>query len=165
MGAGAVCAVGIMCGAKGNSARVWCGYCVRVKAKTVKYNYSTIYSTVLEQYRTVRVYQWLRFGLGSFPHLITLEEAEITPGKRSDTRIKTVAFGPRPLHNRYTRTENCVRWVMAITYKHYKFSTVSLLKRLPVHNGRFASETAVRRFQKQNGHLDLEVVWKIRWNF
>jgi hypothetical protein len=40
----------------------------------------------------------------------------------------------------------------------YWFVTVSLLKRL--RNGRFTSETAVRRFQFQerNGHLDPEVV-------
>jgi hypothetical protein len=42
----------------------------------------------------------------------------------------------------------------------HKFVTVSLLKRL--RNGRFAPETAVRRFQKQNGHLDQEVVKSIR---
>jgi hypothetical protein len=42
-------------------------------------------------------------------------------------------------------------------YSRYKFETVSLLKRLS--NGRFASETAVRRFQnqKRNRHLDPEV--------
>jgi hypothetical protein len=27
------------------------------------------------------------------------------------------------------------------------------------HNGRFTFETAVRRFQKRNGHLDPEVVY------
>jgi hypothetical protein len=32
-------------------------------------------------------------------------------------------------------------------------------------NGRFASETAVRQFQKQNVHLDPEVVKNIRWGF
>jgi hypothetical protein len=41
--------------------------------------------------------------------------------------------------------------------------TVLLLKRL--RNGRFNSETAARRFQKQNGHVDPEVVKKIRWGF
>jgi hypothetical protein len=42
---------------------------------------------------------------------------EIMPVKGSHTRIKTVGFGqrPRPLHNRYTRTDTCVRWVMAVT--------------------------------------------------
>jgi hypothetical protein len=35
----------------------------------------------------------------------------------------------------------------------YKFVTVSLLKRYR-RNGRFTSETAVRRFQKRNRHLD-----------
>jgi hypothetical protein len=57
---------------------------------------------------------------------------------------KTVGFGqrPRPLHNRYTRTDTSVRWGMAVTYNRYKykFVTVSLPKRL--RNGRFASETA-----------------------
>jgi hypothetical protein len=40
-----------------------------------------------------------------------------------------------------------------------------LPKRL--HNGRFTSETetAVRRFQKRNRHLDPEVVKNARWNF
>jgi hypothetical protein len=54
---------------------------------------------------------------------------------------------------------------MAVTYNRYKFVTVSLLKRL--RNGRFASKTAVRRFQnqKRNGYLDPEVVLKIRWSF
>jgi hypothetical protein len=61
---------------------------------------------------------------------------------------KTVGFGqrPRPLHNRYTRTDNFVRWGMAVTYSRYKIVTVSLPKRF--RNGRFTSETAVRRFQK-----------------
>jgi hypothetical protein len=58
---------------------------------------------------------------------------------------KAVAFGfdqrPRPLHNRYTRTDTCVRWGMAVTYSRYKFITVSILK--PPRNGRFTSETAV----------------------
>jgi hypothetical protein len=35
----------------------------------------------------------------------------------------------------------------------------------PSHNGRFTSETAVRRFRKLNRHLDPEVVLKTRWNF
>jgi hypothetical protein len=35
---------------------------------------------------------------------------------------------------------------MAVTYSRYKFVTVALPKRLC--NGRFTSETAVRRFQK-----------------
>jgi hypothetical protein len=36
------------------------------------------------------------------------------------------------------------QWGMAVTYKRYKFVTASLLKWL--RNGRFTSETAVRRF-------------------
>jgi hypothetical protein len=35
----------------------------------------------------------------------------------------------------------------------------------PPCNGRFASETADRRFQNWNRHLDPEVVLKIRWGF
>jgi hypothetical protein len=70
---------------------------------------------------------------------------EISYGKHSDTRIKPLplAFGqrPRPLHSRYTRTETCVHWVMAVavpTYNRYKLITVSIMKR---------TETAMRRFQ------------------
>jgi hypothetical protein len=49
---------------------------------------------------------------------------------------------------------------MAVTQSRYKFLTASIMKRL--RNGRFNSETAVRRFQKRSGHLDPEVVLKIR---
>ena len=68
----------------------------------------------------------------------------VARGKDINNQNKTVGFGqrPRPLHNRYTRTDTCVRWAMAVTYNRYKFVTVLLLKRL--RNGRFASETAVR---------------------
>jgi hypothetical protein len=49
-------------------------------------------------------------------YLTALEEAEIIPGKHSDTRIKplpsTNGQRPRPLHDRYTRTDTCVRWGM-----------------------------------------------------
>jgi hypothetical protein len=43
---------------------------------------------------------------------------------------KTAGFGqrPRPLHDRYTRTDTFVRWVMAVTYSRCKFVTVSLPK-------------------------------------
>ena len=42
---------------------------------------------------------------------------------------------------------SCVRWgIMAVTYSRYKFLTAPLPKRF--RNGRFASETDVRRFQK-----------------
>ena len=69
------------------------------------------------------------------------------------------------LHNRYTlpvpgtpeRTlVSVVRWGMAVTHNRYKFVTASLPKRL--RNGCFTYETAVRRFQKRNRHLDPEVV-------
>jgi hypothetical protein len=52
---------------------------------------------------------------------------------------------------------------MAVTYSRYKFTTVSLPKRF--RNGRFASETTVRRFQKRNRHLDPEALLKTRWGF
>ena len=48
---------------------------------------------------------------------------------------KAVGFGqrPRPLHhNRYTRTDTCVRWRMAVAYGHYKFVTASLPKQLHI---------------------------------
>jgi hypothetical protein len=37
-------------------------------------------------------YQWLRIGFNPFRHLTALEEAEIIPGKDSDTRIKPLAL-------------------------------------------------------------------------
>ena len=40
---------------------------------------------------------------------------------------KTVGFGQRPRHNRYTQTDTCVRWELAVTYHRYKFVTASLL--------------------------------------
>jgi hypothetical protein len=43
---------------------------------------------------------------------------------------------------------------MAVTCSRYTFLIVSITKRL--HKGRFNSETAARRFQKQNRHLDPE---------
>jgi hypothetical protein len=52
---------------------------------------------------------------------------------------------------------------MAVTHSRYKFVTVSFPKRF--RNGRFTPETAVRRFQKLNRHLDPEVLLKIRWGF
>jgi hypothetical protein len=52
---------------------------------------------------------------------------------------------------------------MTVTYSLYKFLAVSLPKRF--RNGRFTSETAVRRFQKRNRHLDPEALKKIRWGF
>jgi hypothetical protein len=63
------------------------------------------------------------------------------PGKHPDTRIKPLPLANghgRYIHNRFTRTDTCVRWVMAVTYNRYKCVTVPLLKRL--RNGRFTSE-------------------------
>jgi hypothetical protein len=45
---------------------------------------------------------------------------------------------------------------MADAHNRYKFVTVSFPKRF--RNGRFTSETAVRRFQMRNRQLDPEVV-------
>jgi hypothetical protein len=59
-------------------------------------------------------------------------------------------------HNCYTRTGACFRWGISVTPNRYKFVTTAFLERL--RNGRFAPETAVRRFQNKNGHLDPEVL-------
>jgi hypothetical protein len=61
--------------------------------------------------------------------------------------ITHLRIKPLPLtngHGRYITGNG--RWGMAVLYGRYKFVTVSLPKRL--RNGRFTSETAVRRFQK-----------------
>jgi hypothetical protein len=47
-------------------------------------------------------------------------------------------------------------------YMAVKFLAVSIPKTC---NGRFASETTVRQFQKLNRHLDPELAFKIRWGF
>jgi hypothetical protein len=84
---------------------------------------------------------------------------EIIPFKDSHTRIKPLALsnghGRYITVTRYTRTDTCVRWGMAVTYGRYKFVTVSLPKRF--RNGRFTSEL--------NRHLDPEVVKNIRRDF
>jgi hypothetical protein len=46
----------------------------------------------------VNTHQWVRTGFDPFAHLITLEKAEIMPGRHSDTRIK-----PLPLANGHNR--------------------------------------------------------------
>jgi hypothetical protein len=46
----------------------------------------------------VTLHQWVRLGFGPFMTITTLEEAEIIPGKNSDTRIK-----PLPLTNGHGR--------------------------------------------------------------
>jgi hypothetical protein len=93
-------------------------------------------------------------------HLTALEGAEITPGKHSDTRTKplplTNGYGRYMLHDRYTRTDTFFRWGMAVTYyNRYKFVAVSLPRRL--RNGRFNSETAVRRFRSETA------TWIQKW--
>ena len=77
---------------------------------------------------------------------------EIIPVKHSHTRIKPLALALANGHGRYMTVTperalvSCVRWGMAVACGRYKFVTVSLPKRF--RNGRFISETAVRRFQK-----------------
>ena len=89
---------------------------------------------------------------------------EIIPVKDPHTRIQNILIPvdfdqrPRPLHNRYTRTDYFVRCGMAVTHSRCKFVAVSLPKRF--RNGRFTSETAVRRFQNRNRHLDPESALK-----
>ena len=102
----------------------------------------------------VPLHQWARSKIGPFMHLTPSEETEVKPkpGKHSEIRIK-----PLPLangHDRYiiaaTHPDGRLRPLgdgrMAVTYSRYKFVTVSLPEQL--RNGRFNSETAVRRFQK-----------------
>jgi hypothetical protein len=83
-----------------------------------------------------------------FVHSTALEGAEIIPGKHSDTRIKPLAFTNG--HGRYITVtpERALSSVGGISVKYIavKFLAVSLPK-TPC-NGRFTSETAVRRFQK-----------------
>jgi hypothetical protein len=77
----------------------------------------------------------------------------IIPVEDSHTKIYFgVGFDqrPRPLHNRYTRTDNFIHWEIAVTYSHYKSVTVSLPKRF--RNGRFNSETAtwIKKYFKKS---------------
>jgi hypothetical protein len=58
-----------------------------------------------------------------------------------------------PLQNRYNRTENFVRWGMAVAHGRYKFLTVPLLKwprngNFTSENGGFRSKTARGRWPK-----------------
>jgi hypothetical protein len=79
-----------------------------------------------------------------------LEEAEIIPGKHSDTMALTNG------HGRYmtdTRTDTCVRWGMSVKYIAVKCLSVSLLK--PPFGGlRSEAITWIQKWFK-----------KIRWNF
>jgi hypothetical protein len=100
------------------------------------------------------IYQSLSFKGGNRATKDLRRRTEIIPVKDSHTRIqnKTVGFDqrPRPFHNRYTRTDTCVRWGMAVTYNRYKFVTVSFPKRF--RNGRFTSETAtwIQKYLKKS---------------
>ena len=101
-------------------------------------------------YMTIFSSGWFLLGIGPrsifdpFPNLTTLEEAEITTGKHSNTRKNPLPLTnkPRPLHDRHTRTDTCVRWEMTVKYNRHKVVTTPLLKRL--RNGRFTCETATQ---------------------
>jgi hypothetical protein len=84
--------------------------------------------------------QWLRIGFHPFRHLTALEEAEIIPGKDSDTRIKPLALTNG--HGRYMAVTPERKLMSARKFPlntAVKFLSVSLPKR-PC-NGRFTSET------------------------
>ena len=125
------------------------------------------YAGVICKYLCMYVYQLPSFKVDRrvpvplpVPGTAGPEEAnwrtEILPVKDSHTRIKPLPLASghgRYIHNRYTRTGTCVlcplengRYIILYNNR-YKFLSVSLPKRL--RNGRFTSETAVRRFQKQ----------------
>jgi hypothetical protein len=84
-------------------------------------------------------------GAESAITIFRLQHGASGPHHERAIKNKTVGFDqrPRPLHNRYTRTDNFARWEMAVAYGRYKFVTVSLPKRS--RNGRFTSETPVPR--------------------
>jgi hypothetical protein len=68
----------------------------------------------------------------------------MTPVKDSHTRIKPLTLALASGHGRCTRTDTCVRWGMAVAHDRHKLVTVPFPKR--PRDGRFTSETAVRRF-------------------
>jgi hypothetical protein len=47
------------------------------------------------------IYQWPKSHFDPFMHLTTLEEAEVIPGKHSDTRIKPLPLANSHSHGRY----------------------------------------------------------------
>ena len=98
------------------------------------------------------VFQWPRIGLDPFMYLTALEEAEIIPGKDSDTRIKPLALtndhGRYMLHDRYIRTGTCVRWGMSVKYIAVNFCPFHFRDGRLTAVSRLTSETPVRRFQK-----------------
>jgi hypothetical protein len=87
-----------------------------------------------------------------------LEEAEIIPGKHSDTRIKPLDLTNGYGHYITVTPERALASVGGMPVKciAVKFLAVSIPK--PPCNGRLTSETTARRFQKRNRHLDPEVV-------
>ena len=74
-----------------------------------------------------------------------------------DIKHSPLGIWPWALGYQDPHSTACIRWEMAGTYNRYKFVAISLLKRL--RGGLFNSETAARRFQKQNRHLDPEAVY------
>jgi hypothetical protein len=65
-------------------------------------------------------------------HLTALEEAEIIPGKHSDTRIKPLTLtNDHGRHITVTRTDTCVCWRISVKYIAVNFLAVSLLKPPP----------------------------------
>jgi hypothetical protein len=103
---------------------------------------------------------------GNFPVGELVLTPKYIPGKHSDTKINPLTLTNG--HGRYMAVTpewtlfSVGEWPLHLTVINL-FVTVSLLKRF--RNGRFTSETAMRRFQKRNDHLDPETLKKIRWNF
>jgi hypothetical protein len=115
-----------------------------------------------------RGYQSPSFKVDHREALDLRRQTETTTVKDPHTRIKPLALASGHGRDITVTPERALVSVeelpLHITHKRHKLVTVSLPKLF--RNGRFASETAVRRFQKQNGHLDPEVVLKYpRSNF
>ena len=93
----------------------------------------------------------------------SIYRTEIKPGKHPDTRTKPLALVLANGHGRYIsvtpeRKHASVGEFPLHIYSRYEFIIALILKRL--RDGRFASETDMRRFQKRTRHLDPEVVKK-----
>jgi hypothetical protein len=122
---------------------LYCFTCAKYYCSSTRYiillHSTTVPGTVCTYSTT---HQSPSFEVGPWCTQDLRRRTEIISVKGYPLQNKTVGFGqrPRPLHNRYTRTNTCVRWGMAIAYSRYKFVTISLPKRF--RNGRFTSETA-----------------------
>jgi hypothetical protein len=85
----------------------------------------------------------------------------LTTGKRSETRTKPLPLanghGRYMLHNRYTRTGTCVRWVMAVTYN----TLIIIFLPFRFLDGNVTATSLLKPpcgvFQKRNRHLGSEV--------